>query len=383
MNPSTRALGTALLILAWRTADAHGQVSAGIAVESRVFGGSVAGEHASVETSLGFRMRYQLHWDRRRQVISLEGFARVGLANSQRTHVDIRELTWRKRWRSWELVAGMGIVSWGELESAGIVDVINQQDLIEGLHVHAKLGQPMMSVAWLRPWGTIEALVLPWFRERAFKGREARLQSPLAVVPDTAVYASGTGRHPGLAVRWTQAFGAVDVGVAVFDGIDRDPRFQPFAHEGAVTGLVPVYHRVRRLGLNGRWMTGRWIWKVETTLRRGQSAAGVGVEYVPASFLSLLAEYLYDSRGAQATTLFESDLFLGAQLRWLDGDARLGAYVDRSSGDLLITGEAAHRLRRNWTVAVGGSWRGGSSAGESPYAPRWTNRLSLTVRHLY
>jgi hypothetical protein len=169
----------------------------------------------------------------------------------------------------------------------------------------------------------------------------------------------------------------------VFDGIDRDPRFQPFAHEGAVTGLVPVYHRVRRLGLTGRWMTGRWIWKVETALRRGQSAAGVGVEYVPASFLSLLAEYLYDSRGAEATTLFESDLFLGARLRWLDGEACLGAYVDRSSGDLLITGEATRRLRRSWTVAVGGSWRGRSSAGESPYAPRWTNRLSLTVRHLY
>lgn len=383
--PRLGRLPSVLLLLAAHASTVRGQGSAELAVESRAFADrAFAGDLNHLEMSLELRARYSHRWDERRQTISVEGFARVGLGHDQRTHLDLRELNWQKRWPSWELRAGVGMVSWGVIESASIVDVINQQDLIEGLHERAKLGQPMVHLSWIQRWGVVEVFMLPWFRERVFKGRDALLRADVPVAPDTAVFGSGGGPgHLEWAVRWAHAFGAFDVGVALFDGTNRDPRFMEARKDNSPMVLMPVYDRVRQVGVHAQWTTGRWLWKVEATTRKGQTGVGGGVEWVPRSFLSLFAEYVHDSRGSEATTLFEDDFFVGARLHWLDGHAGIGTHIDRTSGSVLITGAATRRFGGRWTVTLAGNLYGGSTGADPPHAPRWDDRVSLTVRRFY
>ena len=74
----------------------------------------------------------------------------------------------------WELRLGIGKVFWGVTESRHLVDTINQSDGVEDIDGEAKLAQPMATLSWIRDWGVVELLVLPYFRERTFAGVEGR-----------------------------------------------------------------------------------------------------------------------------------------------------------------------------------------------------------------
>lgn len=385
MSRSGRVPSVVLLLVVSWASTATGQGWAESAVETRAFlDRSGRGDLSRLETSLVLRARYRHGWDKRSQRISVEAFGRIGLDNDRRTHLDFRELNWEKRWSNFELRAGVGTVSWGVIESASIVDLINQRDLLEGLDKRAKLGQPMVRLSWIERWGVVEIFMLPWFRERVFKGRDALLRAGVPVAGDTAVFGSGAGpRHLDWAVHWTHAVGPFDFGVVLFSGTKRDPRFIEARDDNAQTVFIPKYDRVRQVGTHAQWTTSRWLWKLETMTRTGQTTVGGGVEYVPVGFLSVFVEYLYDSRGSEATTLFEDDFFLGARLHWLDGDAGVGTYIDRASGNMLFTAEGTRRFGDRWTVTLAGHLYGGSTAADPPYSPRWDNRVSLTVRRFF
>ena len=190
MPRSGRVPSVVLLLVASWASTATGQGWAESAVETRAFlDRSGRGDLSRLETSLVLRARYWHGWDKRSQRISVEAFWRIGLGNDRRTHLDFRELNWEKRWSNFELRAGVGMVSWGVIESASIVDVINQRDLLEGLDKRAKLGQPMPNLA--RDSGVVARLRSPGQSRQPYTPPRPS-GSPRPAAPQSALRSTGS-----------------------------------------------------------------------------------------------------------------------------------------------------------------------------------------------
>ena len=87
-------------------------------------------------------------------------FFRLDSADSERTHFDVRELTYLWLHDDFELRLGVRKVFWGVTEVLHLVDIINQTDLVEGFDGEEKLGQPMVNLSVSRDWGTLDLFVL-------------------------------------------------------------------------------------------------------------------------------------------------------------------------------------------------------------------------------
>jgi hypothetical protein len=345
----------------------HAQVRGDITIESRVFpsSGLYHGQDR-LAGSVRLNPRYDRVWSRGRQLFSVELFGRLDLQDAKRTHFDVRQLSWLLAGESWELRLGIRRVFWGVTESQHLVDVINQTDLVEDPDGEDRLGQPMVNVALIRPWGTLDLFVLPGFRKRSFAGREGRLRPGLPVVTDLTTWESGAGsRHIDLAARWSHSSGAWDLGVSHFHGTGREPRLRPTRNAHGVAVLAPHYEQIDQTGIDAQITTGAWLGKLEGVVRQDAetrfAAATVGFEYtMGAAFgtsadLGLLAEYLWDERGDAATTPFEDDIFLGARLAFNDvqsSELLAGAIIDRDGGGSVLTLEASRRLKQAWSLSI-------------------------------
>jgi len=113
-------------------------------------------------------------------------FFRLDSADSERTHFDVRELTYLWLHEDFELRLGVRKVFWGTTEVLHLVDIINQTDVVENFDGEEKLGQPMANMSVSRDWGTVDLFVLPFFQRAHF----SREQGPTAL-------RSGGGHRPG------------------------------------------------------------------------------------------------------------------------------------------------------------------------------------------
>ncbi len=353
------------LWLAWTPAAwAQGEFSGQVVVEWRVFPRQgQTDEQARSDLSVALQPEYRCKWDNGKQSFTFVPFVRLDQHDQRRTHFDIRELTWLKAGEKWELRLGLRKVFWGVTESQHLVDIINQTDLVENLDGEDKLGQPMVNLALIRHWGTLELFALPGFRERNFPGRRGRLRTALPVDNDRAIYESRRGRgRVDWAARWSRTLGAWDVGLSHFYGTGREPRLLPDA-EGKV--LIPHYDLIQQSGLDAQWTKGKWLWKLEAIRRAGQGAAFTaltgGVEYTLSKFagsradVGLIAEYLYDQRGNKATTPFQDDLTVGVRLALNDTQSTeaLGSVIlDRRGGAAFYNLEASRRFGSHWKFSL-------------------------------
>ena len=70
-------------------------------------------------------------WADGKQSVSFIPFARLDQGDDERTHADIRELSWSYIARDYEWTIGFSKVYWGVTEAQHLVDIINQTDLVE------------------------------------------------------------------------------------------------------------------------------------------------------------------------------------------------------------------------------------------------------------
>jgi hypothetical protein len=231
-----------------------------------------------------------------------------------------------------------------------------------------KLGQPMINLALIRNWGTVDLFVLPGFRERTFPGADGRLRTTLPVDTDQAIYeSSAKERHIDYAARWTKAIDVWDVGLSYFNGTSRDPRFIPGLNDKGQPVLIPVYDLIKQWGLDLQATMNDWLWKLETINRSGQgeqyTALTAGFEYTLVGIaesnmdLGMIAEYLYDDRGNNAPTPFADDIMLGARLTLNDEqstDFLFGVIFDSNDDTRLFSLESSRRLGANWKLTVEG-----------------------------
>jgi len=350
----------------WTPAPAY-ELSGAVALESRIF------VHAPLDPrqhgdnlSLTLEPEFNHEWDDGRQSLSFVPFVRLDQGDRRRSHFDVRELTWLRAADTWEMRAGVRKVFWGVAESEHLVDIINQTDLVEDIDGEDKLGQPMVNLALIRDWGTLDLFVMPYFRTRTFPGRSGRLRTLPRIDNQHPRFESAAKRHHlDLALRWSASLGDIDVGIAHFRGTSREPRLLLGRDGGGAPVLVPFYEQIHQTSLDLQATTGQWLWKLEALTRSGQgrtfSAFIGGFEYTfvgalgTAADVGLLAEYAYDDRGRQASSPFQDDLFAG--LRWSLNDAAsstvlAGVVTDRLSGAQLYSLEASRRLGDRWKLSL-------------------------------
>ena len=334
-----------------------------IAAEARIFPNSAPfprqHEHNG---SLSLKPEFYWEWDNGDQSFLFVPFGRLDQGDSKRTHVDIREMSYIKASDYWELRLGIRKVFWGVAESNHLIDIINQTDLVENLDTEDKLGQPMINLALIRDWGTVDLFVLPGFRERTFPGRSGRLRFPLRVDDSEEHYGSAAkNKHVDYAIRYSHYFGDYDVGLYHFWGHSREPRFQPRLTNSNELVLGPIYDLIHQTGLDAQATKGNWLLKLEALRREGQGntyyATVGGFEYTfvgifdTAMDLGVIGEYHFDERGEAALSPFNHDVFVGSRLAFNDvPDTQIlgGVVSDLNGNGYFLNIEASRRIGEYW-----------------------------------
>lgn len=332
--------------------------------------------------SLAFEPEYFHERNQRDDLFTFKPYLLLDAHDNNRTHADIRELSWIHVARDWETNIGISKVYWGVTEAVHLVDVINQTDLVINEDGEDKLGQPMAKLTLIRDYGNFDLFLLPGFRERTFPGSEGRPRFGIPI-SDDVLYESGAQElHTDFAIRWSHTIGEFDIGIAHFSGTGRDPRFvaRPAAISGmTISEITPLYEIVDQTSLDLQATFGGWLWKLEAITRSGQgkrirSIAG-GFEYTFVGVneshvdIGIITEYLYDSRGDSInpavifasqpffTSPFQNDLVLGARVTLNDAassELLASVIVDMESGGQSFNVEASRRFGDNWKLSLEG-----------------------------
>ena len=339
--------------------------SASVGLEFRGFTQSPDSENEAngIVTSAFIEPEIKWRSDDRKKRFSFVGFARYDEQDSERSHLDVRELYWSYSVGDWTTLVGINKVFWGVTESAHLVDVINQTDLVEDFDQEAKLGQPMIHFSNQKEWGKLDFYVLPYFRERTFPSIDGRFNFGLNVADEAIYESSDEKNHIDLAFRYSHYFGDVDFGFHVFDGTNREPILLPTK---GFTELVANYSQMTQVGIDMQYTNEAWLWKFESIYRQTDSdnifASVAGFEYTlyqineSAADLGLLLEYQHDDRNyLSAPTIADNDVFIASRYAFNDSqDTSIlaGVVVDAENGTTFVNVEAERRIGDNLSAEL-------------------------------
>ena len=292
-------------------------------------------------------------------------FLRIDQHDGNRSHFDFRELSLIYVASNYELRAGLMTVFWGVTESTNIVDIINQNDLVEGVTSSEKLGQQMINISTEKPYGLFDFYLLPGFRPSTFPSQDGRFNFGLNVNNSKISFESPQEEwHLDWATRWEHSLGSWDLGLHFFSGTDRTPQLQANDSNNP-TELLVHYVPIQQVGLDAQYTWLDTLVKIEainrSTSRSRFHAYTLGIEHSlygkikPTWDFGLLTEYLFDERGKSGFTPNENDLFLG--VRWVLNNTQgteciAGTTIDLDSGAKSYRLETSHRLTNNWKVEL-------------------------------
>jgi hypothetical protein len=351
------------LVVAWPISTWAQDFSGNLAAEAITFPNPAKfPDQLSDDLSLSFQPRLVGDWNEGNDNWSVELFMRGGSKDDNRNHADIRELLWLHLSGDNEWRVGINTMFWGVTETRHLVDVVNQIDLLEGIDGEAKLGQQMIHLKHYEDWGVLDFLVLPGFREREYPGINGRPRLPLLVDNSQTIYESSDGKHHiDYAFRFSQTYNALDLGLSVFKGTDRQPELIPGLSTGGQSVLIPVYLQMTQYSIDAQLTTEDWLWKLEAihrdTKTRSYQAFTGGFEYTFYSIfdsdinLGSLVEYSYNGPEAPLRDIFDHDLFLGARLAFNDAESSellAGYVIDTEKGSQTFRLEASRRFGDSW-----------------------------------
>jgi len=338
-------------------------------IESPAF----AGQHDNY-LSGAVETEYFHEWNDGNDLFIFKPFYRVDQHDEERSHGDIRELSWLHAENDWELLVGISKVFWGATEAVHLVDIINQTDLVENQDGEDKLGQPMIKYTLIKDWGVLDLFVLPGFRERTFPSIEGRPRTSAYVDSDVVFYESSDKKeHVDYAARWSRTLDNWDVGISCFKGTSREPLLLPV---GSITGApspLPVlgvsYDQIVQVGLDVQASIDAWLFKLEAITRHDQtmvagiarnfSAAAAGTEYTFVGVhesqidVGVIVEYLFDER--ELTTPFQNDIVLGARIALNDAessDLLVSMIIDTEGDGQAFNIEGTSRINDNMKLSI-------------------------------
>ena len=348
-------------------------------------GAQYSGQHHTLNAAILLEPEVLKESENGKHLFTIKPFLHLDAEDLQKTHIDMRELSWLYQGNDWEFQAGLSKVYWGVVESRHLVDIINQTDILEGIDGEEKLGQPLIQIATLQDWGNLRLFMMPYFREQSSAGIKSRLRGQKLIDTDQAQFESSLDeRAPDFALRYTHYFGDWDVGVAHFYGTSREPLLQNGVSNAGTAVLIPYYQRINQTSVDLQLTKDAWLWKLEALSREGQgerfSALSGGVEYTLYQLLEsdadlgLLAEYHRDDRGLNApATFFDNDTFIGARLALNDVDDSqilAGMLIDNNTSEHSFSMEASKRLSDKWKVELEASIFAGSFTSSAAFAQK-------------
>lgn len=314
------------------------------------------------DISLAIQSKYSRAWNNGNDVFTLDAFGRMGSQDDEKNHGDIRELTWLHVDGDYEWRLGINTVFWGVTESQNLVDVINQKDAVEGIDNEKKLGQPMLHLTSVKDWGIVDSFILLGFRERTFAGVEGRPRLPLVVDTNNPLFeSSDKDQHIDFAIRYSHYYEDIDYALSLFKGTQREPSLQVASING-VNVFQPYYSQITQIGFEAQTIVEAWLWKFEgiyVDAVDNYSAITTGFEYSfygvfdSAVDVGTIVEYLHDSRGGEATTALNNDVFLGARLTFNDiqsSSILAGLIIDTDNQTRLMRVEGERRLGDEWKL---------------------------------
>ena len=336
-------------------------------------------------------------WDEGKQSLLFVPFYRLSQHDDKRTHFDIRELTWLKVANNWELRVGVRKEFWGVAEAKHLVDIINQTDVVENFDREDKLGQPMINLALINDWGTLDLFLLTGFRDRTFPGREGRLRTfPEVDVGEERYEKHGFEKNMAYAIRWSHAIGDWDIGLSHFYGTSRDPTFLLEADRAGNAQLIPYYEMIHQTAIDVQLTDENWLWKLESMVRSGQGNtyfAGIGgFEYTffnlfeSALDLGLVAEYLYDSRGSHAPVALQDDFLAALRFGFNDvqsTEVLAGIIFDRTSNAKFYNIEASRRLGDSWRIELEARFFSSAPKSDPAYFFRKDDHLRVELKYFF
>lgn len=305
-------------------------------------------------------------------------FVRADSSDEERNLADIRELLWLHEADAYQLRAGIGQVNWGVNELFKITDVINQKDRAE-LPYPRKLGQPLVSLSFY--WGEdlLELYTLYGLRRGWYPGLDGRLRFPIAVDNDEAEYEFGATGKWDFAGRWKTRLWGMDIALAHFYGMAREPYFI-FSYDFNDPLLLPVYEKVNQSSLEWQWLVGEVLLHAEFIYQTGsmeqyESFAG-GFEYtVGAIFnsrfdLTWYVEGIWDSRDRIYANLFDRDIGVAARLAFNDehdSNLILGIVADTRYDEAFATLFWSNTFGQSWSLNIAAQY---FYANDDRYDPR-------------
>ncbi len=300
---------------------------------------------------------------------AFEPFARMDTHDPARTHADLRQAALTVSPGRLEAGLGVGQHRWGVLQLGGLVDIINQRDIVEDIDGQERLGQPYALIGWGGNNLEMSALYLPVQRARTFPGLSGRLRPALGVDASDPQYESAWGPlHPGYAARATAFLGPAELSASGYSGLSRDPRYVAQFTDSRV---ATAYDQLQQVSGDGALVAGSFVFVAEGAWHRwGEEripspAAGGGARFTrPGIFgsrmdLTLLLEHTWDPRPVGTpVTVYDNDTSAGLHLRFNDahGTSLSGAVVrDWDTGFLFARGAVERRLDEHWKAHLEGT----------------------------
>lgn len=360
------------------------------------FRGEVAGEGRYFTEGRGYNEYWHngsaylkaevLHdWNDRRDLFTFIPYARVDEHDEDRTHADIRELSWIHVADTWESRVGVRKVFWGVTEGRHLVDIINQTDLVDQIDGEEKLGQQMVNVSTVQDWGILDVYLLPGFRERTFPGEDGRPRLPVVIDQDHAQYESAAEQERvDAAIRLQMFLGSWQVALSHFSGTSREPLLLPNIQDltpaqigalvttqqlpvGFDARLTPYYSVIDQTGLELQYINEGWIWKLEAISRSGEgdrfAAYDAGFEFTQYALfgsdidLGYIVEYMYEDRNELLASPFEHDWLFGGRMTFNDvasTELLMGLIYDPHSEEKAISFESSRRFGDRLKVSLEG-----------------------------
>lgn len=307
---------------------------------------------------------YYSSWNDDLDLLTFRPYALIDAQDDERTHLDIRELLWVHVGDDWELRSGITRVFWGKTEFIHLVDTINQLDLVDG--DEEKLGQPMINLSLVHDWGIFDFYLLLGFRERTFPGEDGRLRTPLPVDTDNARYSADTSPQDiDFAVRWQRPLNDyVEGAFSIFSGVDREPWYSwNFSLNNPM--LVPNYHHKDQYGIELEFIYEGWAVKFEgigvRSAVENYHAAVLGIEYGfyglfgSNADMTLITEFMYDSRDDMALGYLEHDIGIGGRFAFndeFDTGLLAGLLWDPDTEEKVFSLEFERRLYSDLTMSI-------------------------------
>jgi len=396
------ALGlNSMLLPLVATADEF-ELSGKVGIEQRYFAekGQYQQQLEHSQASVFVEPEFYWGWNGGSDTLIFKPFYRYDEYDNERSHADIRELSYIHASDDWELRTGIRKEFWGVTEFQHLVDVINQTDGVEDTDGEDKLGQLMVNLSLVKDWGIIDIYLLPGFRERTFVGEKSRLRGSVLVNNNNISYqSSAEGKHLDVALRWSQSIGNFDIGSYWFHGTNRDPILTPVIQGNKVV-LNQYYNQMDQFGFDVQATIDDWLWKFETIYRTTDEedfwATQAGFEYTfigvfeSIADVGLLVEYGWDSRGEadenSSGANVQNDIFFGSRLAFNDMQSSemligFGADLDHNAFSFLI--EANRRIGENFKVSLDVRLLQSNESNDLLYSIKDDDHLQLAIEYYY